>query len=348
MIDFRYHLVSIVAVFLALTVGLVLGTTMLQDPLLDTLKSETALLRGQSEDLRLERDEADRLTAGADQFVEAAADEVLADRLRGIDVVVVAAPDTDEEIVHALERRAEGAGAKITGELWLQESFLDEAGSTFVDELALQVSSDPQELDGGPYAKAGAELGRALAAAVEDEDTGGADSEDGGERGAGAVLAAFEEGGLITVQGSPARSADAMLVVAPAGAAETDEDAVTVLRELIESLSRQVGPTVLAGDVEAGREGGLLARVLADEVPVSTVDVAGRAAGDVATVLVLAEALDGARGAYGVGEGTSGFVPRPLPGPIEDERDGDQAPEAGAEAAGGRDEARRAAPGDSE
>ncbi|MEE2045447.1 copper transporter, partial [Nocardiopsis tropica] len=39
MIDFRYHLVSIVAVFLALTVGLVLGTTMLQDPLLNTLQS---------------------------------------------------------------------------------------------------------------------------------------------------------------------------------------------------------------------------------------------------------------------------------------------------------------------
>ena len=31
-IDFRYHLVSIVAIFLALAVGIVLGTTLLQDP----------------------------------------------------------------------------------------------------------------------------------------------------------------------------------------------------------------------------------------------------------------------------------------------------------------------------
>src|SRR5699024_12868362 len=67
-IDFRYHLVSIIAVFLALTVGLVLGTTMLQDPLLNTLKSETADLRGTSEDLRAERDVADSVNTGADEM----------------------------------------------------------------------------------------------------------------------------------------------------------------------------------------------------------------------------------------------------------------------------------------
>ena len=35
MIDFRYHIVSLVAVFLALAVGLVLGTTALNQPILD-------------------------------------------------------------------------------------------------------------------------------------------------------------------------------------------------------------------------------------------------------------------------------------------------------------------------
>ena len=36
MIDFRYHLVSIVAVFLALAIGIVLGSTELEGPTLST------------------------------------------------------------------------------------------------------------------------------------------------------------------------------------------------------------------------------------------------------------------------------------------------------------------------
>ena len=38
MIDFRYHIVSIVAIFLALTIGIVVGTTALNGPVLDDLR----------------------------------------------------------------------------------------------------------------------------------------------------------------------------------------------------------------------------------------------------------------------------------------------------------------------
>ena len=39
MIDFRYHLVSIVAVFLALAIGIVLGSTELQGHTIDVLRA---------------------------------------------------------------------------------------------------------------------------------------------------------------------------------------------------------------------------------------------------------------------------------------------------------------------
>lgn len=305
MIDFRYHLVSIVAVFLALTVGLVLGTTMLQDPLLESMRSETADLRGQSEDLRAERDEAELLNAGADQLAEATADDVLTDRLDGVDLVVVAAPGADEDVVRALGARVEEAGAEVAGRVSMRDAFPGAEEATFLDELSLQVSDTPDELTGGPYDKAGTELGRALSA-HEDDDEGGHD--------AAATLAAFEEGGLITVQGSPARSARALIVVAPAGPIEEDaEAATTVLLTLTKAMNREVGATVLAGGAEAAREGGPIARSLAEDAPYSTVDVAGRPAGDVVVALALAEALAGGRGAYGVGEGVSGFLPEPLP-----------------------------------
>ena len=305
MIDFRYHLVSIVAVFLALTVGLVLGTTMLQDPLLESMQSETADLRGQSEDLRAERDEAELLNAGADRLAEATAGDVLTDRLKGVELVVVAAPGADEDVVHGLGERAEEAGAEVAGRVLMRDALLADDGAAFVDELALQVSDAPTELTGGPHDKAGAELGRALAVQGE-TDEGGHD--------AAAVLAAFEEGGLITVQGSPAAAARALIVVAPAGQVEENtEVATTALIALATAMNRKVGAMVLAGGSEAAHEGGIIARSLAEDASYSTVDVAGRPAGDVVAVLALAEAVDGGRGAYGVGEGASGFLPEPLP-----------------------------------
>ena len=47
MIDFRYHLVSIVAVFLALAIGIVLGSTELQGTTIDALRSLNRSLTNQ-------------------------------------------------------------------------------------------------------------------------------------------------------------------------------------------------------------------------------------------------------------------------------------------------------------
>ncbi|WP_017582661.1 copper transporter [Nocardiopsis valliformis] len=375
MIDFRYHLVSIVAVFLALTVGLVLGTTMLQDPLLNTMKSETADLRGQSEELRAERDDSELLNAGADQLADAVAGDMLEDRLLDRSVVLVASPGADEEVLLALGGRVEEAGAEVVGQLLLEEAFLDVGSATFVDELALQVSTEPGDLSGNPYDKAGTELGRALAAKNgqtdngneddEDKDDGDGDTEASGaaededgesdpRHDASTVLSAFAEGGLLTIEDSPARSADTVIVLAPATAAPEDdgERANTALTSFTAALHEQVGPTVLAGGTETGRSGGLIAQARALEPAYATVDVAGRPTGDLVAVLALAEALSGSGSAYGIGEGVTGFLPTPLPGPAEPadpDADSDSESEADVEAdaaaePGVEDEARRTVP----
>lgn len=308
MIDFRYHLVSIIAVFLALTVGLVLGTTMLQDPLLNTLKSETADLRGTSEDLRAERDVADSVNAGADEMAEVLSGDMLDERLHGLGVAVVSAPGADLEIAGDLEARVEEAGGEVVGRVEISEGFVDPTNSTFVDELATQVSSDPKELSGTPYEKAGTELGRALAG-----ETGGGDGID-----AESSLAAFDEGGLASSSGELAGAVDAVFVLAPSldvsaepeGAPET---AVIALDELSRALHGEVGPTVLAGDTSSAAQEGTLTLVRAEDPPYSTVDVVGRPLGDIVAVLVLAAAVEGDEGAYGIGQDTRGFLPDPLP-----------------------------------
>ena len=39
MIDFRYHLVSLIAVFLAVALGIVIGTTALNEPILSNRRA---------------------------------------------------------------------------------------------------------------------------------------------------------------------------------------------------------------------------------------------------------------------------------------------------------------------
>ena len=45
MIDFRYHLVSLIAVFLAVALGIVIGTTQLNGPLTDNLQAQVTALQ---------------------------------------------------------------------------------------------------------------------------------------------------------------------------------------------------------------------------------------------------------------------------------------------------------------
>ena len=52
MINFRYHVVSLTAVFLALAIGLVVGTAALNGPVADSLKDRVNALSKNNEQLR--------------------------------------------------------------------------------------------------------------------------------------------------------------------------------------------------------------------------------------------------------------------------------------------------------
>ncbi|MDA2808111.1 copper transporter [Nocardiopsis suaedae] len=352
MIDFRYHLVSIVAVFLALTVGLVLGTTMLQDPLLNTLKSETSDLREQSDTLRTEKERAEALNEGGDEMAAVFAEDVLDRRLDGTGVVVVSAPGADAEVRTGLESRVEQAGGTVEGHLALADKYIDPDQATFVGELADQLAegADASGGAGGPYERAAARLAEAVGAVPEDGDggsgDGGEDGDGGSEEGEGsdegggggidgeAVLAGFAEAGLLTVEGEPVDAADAVLVVAPAtpfptGASPSPEgeEAEPHGNDAVLPLVAAVGgdaPALLAGDASAAGPGGLIARVRRDGTPVATADAVGRPSGDVAAVLALAEALEDDPGHYGTGEEADGFLPDPPPPAREADETGER------------------------
>ena len=72
MIDFRYHLVSLISVFLALAVGIALGAGPLEETIGNTLTGQVDQLRSERDQLRSDLDDAASDLAASDAFIEAA------------------------------------------------------------------------------------------------------------------------------------------------------------------------------------------------------------------------------------------------------------------------------------
>ena len=110
MIDFRYHLVSIVSIFLALAVGIVLGAGPLQGEIGDTLGKEVAGLRADKARLNNELESAQAGIDGRDGYIEATNPRILPGALAGRTVaVVMQRPD--------LSIRTEWIGAPFGGRI---------------------------------------------------------------------------------------------------------------------------------------------------------------------------------------------------------------------------------------
>src|ERR1700749_4156016 len=108
MIDFRYHLVSIVAVFLALGLGLLVGATALQPTALGGL-----IRLSQQERKQIDSPLAtSRQIASNDQFAQSVAPQLLDQLLAGERVVVVEAPGASGQVISGVDQAlAQSGGA---------------------------------------------------------------------------------------------------------------------------------------------------------------------------------------------------------------------------------------------
>ncbi|MDQ3466373.1 MAG: copper transporter, partial [Actinomycetota bacterium] len=113
MISFRYHLVSLISVFLAIALGIVIGTTQLNGAVLDGLRDQVdglsddkRALEGRSQTLQSQLSEGD-------SFGEAVAPVLVADTLPGATVLVVLTADVDAGVVDRTTTLIEAAGATV-------------------------------------------------------------------------------------------------------------------------------------------------------------------------------------------------------------------------------------------
>ena len=307
MIDFRYHLVSIVAIFLALAAGLVLGAGPLSNAVDDKLDAAGGTTSTSQDKLRAQVAANRRLEAFRADYADTIAPTVLSERLSSREVALFALPGADDDTVDGLAADVRAAGGSVTTEVELSSDLLDPAGRQFAEGVASQAldgATNVEETTGqSSYELVGGALGRAFLTA----DPGAAVY----DRSAATIASAFAEAKLISYDGEPTTRASLAVVVAGDVADDVQDGQDELVSTLVQALDATTEGVVLAGPPgSAGVDGYLTAvreRDTADSV--STVDVASSPDGQIVTVLVLAREAEGQSGHYGAVDPADGAMP---------------------------------------
>ncbi|MFI7695101.1 copper transporter [Nonomuraea sp. NPDC049655] len=310
MIDFRYHVVSIVAIFLALAVGIVLGTTLLQEPAVKSAQEISAQLTKTKDELRVQIDQLQGREAGNDAFVTSVTPKLVAGELTGQRVLLVEAPGSSTTFREAEQQVLEEAGAEVSGRVTLTEKFFDPDRSGVLDGLVNQLK--PVDMVFPSTATVWDKAGALLASTLLTTDQAQAGTPNAATA---AVISGFEAGGLVSTDGDPAKRAMLAVMFAPEKAYE-GEQAETQLGALVSVADRldaagkgavlagsAANTAVTGGAVSALRDDGDVAK------RVSTVDTVDMPTGRVVVVYALREQLSGRAGQYGIGKGASATQP---------------------------------------
>lgn len=324
MIDFRYHLVSIVAVFLALAIGIVFGSTELQGNTIDVLKSTSASLTNQFNVVRAQRD-SDAAQLGDDQqFLTTAEPKLLEKGLDGDRIVIITEPGAPDSVTSGISKAAADAGATVTGVVALQPKFNDLSGATqsslsalnnqLADGTALAAAADPLT----EYQQQAAQL---IAAAIVGTTAATSAGATGLSAAAAAqtLLAAYAQAGYLTVSDATVRATLAVIVTPATAPADGQNDpANQVLLAVAEQFANASDATIVVGSAAGSSPSGSAISVLRSSSvssQVSSVDNADTALGQISSIWALENQKAGQKpNSYGI-SGASAVSPVPLTEP---------------------------------
>ena len=308
MINFRYHVVSLTAVFLALAIGLVVGTAALNGPVADSLKNQISAL---SKDNNNKRDQINQYREELNKnqdFATQIAPAYLNNQLAGRKILVVALPNTSE-YADGVISMLKVAGATVTAKITVQDKFFYPNNTFELLDLAGQSSQPTIQMEGLPLNSDGVETASAQLALGLLQRAGAAQAS---ADDVAALLTAYTKQGYLAVGDNAVGGAEGTVIVS--GEPPTDKDAAKKNQSAV-TMATQFGknkPLVVSG-VEVG-DGNLISGVRGDPKlvkEISTVDNASTAQGQVATAMVVAERMVQSKvGQYGLGAGASSLVPK--------------------------------------
>ena len=293
--------------FLALGLGILVGTTVLDDSLVNSLRRRTEQLQVLNADLRDQVDKAGQGIAGLEGFASDVQPFLLSNRLASDDVVVVTADGADAGALDETSKVLNLAGARVITTITVQSAMTDGSGSDrqqLAGILGRPANTAPDELMADAADALAARLSEAPArtVAVNDDLLGQL-------LNAGFVVAPGLSDGDLAGVGGP----DQVVVVVGGGSGSSASTAGEVL------LAPLVGNLVNRDQVTVAGEGSdrtstfvSTARDLTGSGPLVSIDGLDRATAGSALVLGIEQRLlTGQGGAFGLGDQAA----QPLPDP---------------------------------
>jgi hypothetical protein len=339
LINFRYHIISLVAVFLALGLGVALGSAFIDTAVVNRLEQNIETLSNQKNDLQAEVDRLDDELDALESLGDESGDLVLDQHLEDVPVFNLAVRGVDGDTVDDTATALTQADADYAGTLWLTERMaLDDESEredlTRVLALEPSLADDPEALRDAVVLR----LGNAISDALRAEDPldlppspdGEVDEgEDGDATFASepSIITDLRAGGFVDYEPPEGESSDDGMQLPTAGARMvlfSGPDAVVPDDTIVMPLLRQLtasGPAPIVAaqsidddppDGDEPSRVGFVGPVRNDDElrsGVSTVDDLELFIGRVATVLALEQSGDGLVGHYGLGEGADRVAP---------------------------------------
>lgn len=332
MIDFRYHLVSIVAVFLALAIGIVVGATALKPKTEEVLDNESRIAQHQIGTQRTQIKNLELEVASNDALAQAAAPRLLAGLLEGQRVVLITAPGADNGTISGITSDLNRAGAKVTGQVQLQLKFFDTTApvQNGLDVLASKVAPSgvtPGYLSSQSYVNAQIagqqEAAQVLAPALVTKSAADPSASQTSETSQ-TINGFAQQGFLQLANGSaappPATLAVVVIPASPPSTADASPENLALL-SLAQQLALNSRGVVLAGSLGGSLTGSgpgsaideLINGSTGIRTQVSSVDDADHASGQLIVAQALNYLLNGQKAkAYGM---STALVPDPAPTP---------------------------------
>lgn len=310
MINLRYHIVSIVAVFLALGIGVVMGSTVIDRVTVDTLNARVNSVERRVREAETENQRINGQLQTVRDFADQARDQITRRHLTTVPVLVMAVQGIDRKPVDSLREALVTSEATVAGTLWFTPKMrLTNDGDTRALATAAGVAlANPDRPDADAVRIAA--ISRLVA----------------GLAGTGEpnLFPSVSAAGFLAYEAAPAQTGSPesalaalplpgmrVVLVSGAGASVSDDDvAIPLARALAQSSTRLVAAE--AGQDTPGGRGvfvGLLRRDGDISPRISTVDDLESPMGQAATVLALEELAGPRTGHFGVGPGAERLLP---------------------------------------
>jgi Copper transport outer membrane protein, MctB len=309
-ISLRQHAISLAAVFVALAVGVVLGSGFLSDTLLSGLRDESRNLHVQISTLSDRNNVLNEKLGSANAFDTQMAGRMVHDALTGKSVVIFHAPDAKDDDIDGVSKIVGQAGGAVTGAVSLTREFVD---ANSAEKLRSVVNSSIVPAGAQLSTKLvdqGSQAGDLLGIALLINRDPAVPVVDDTQRNT--VLAALRDTGFIAYGAEHIGTANAAVVITGGALGDDAGNQGVSVARFAAALAPHGSGVLLAGRDGSSTGTAAVAVARADASvtsAISTVDDVDVESGRITVVVGVADLInDGRTGQYGIGHGATGLT----------------------------------------